>query len=150
MVEVYYFPVRSIYQKGMTLIERSWPAPAPHCPSQIPHGLHLLCCSMYCLCVNVYCHRVTTQLQLTNISHHNTEHNVTHHVCAVVQQRSKPGRLLEGCTIRHFLPCHSVQTDSHFHLACSIQQYFYTVTTFNWNYNVCHYEHTCRVACNTA
>ena len=25
-------------------------------------------CSMYCLCVNVYCHRVTTQLQLTNIS----------------------------------------------------------------------------------
>ena len=34
----------------------------------------LLCCSMYCsmycLCVNVYCHRVTTQLQLTNISYH--------------------------------------------------------------------------------
>jgi hypothetical protein len=27
-----------------------------------------LCCSMYCLCVNVYCHRVTTQLQLMNIS----------------------------------------------------------------------------------
>jgi hypothetical protein len=27
-----------------------------------------LCCSMCCLCVNVYCHRVTTQLQLTNIS----------------------------------------------------------------------------------
>jgi len=25
---------------------------------------------MYCLCVNVYCHRVTTQLQLTNISYH--------------------------------------------------------------------------------
>ena len=25
-------------------------------------------CSMYCLCVNVYCHRVTTQLQLINIS----------------------------------------------------------------------------------
>jgi len=24
---------------------------------------------MYCLRVNVYCHRVTTQLQLTNISH---------------------------------------------------------------------------------
>jgi hypothetical protein len=24
---------------------------------------------MYCLCVNVYCHRVTTQLQLTNISY---------------------------------------------------------------------------------
>jgi hypothetical protein len=29
-----------------------------------------LCCSVYCLCVNVYCHRVTTQLQLTNISYH--------------------------------------------------------------------------------
>ena len=28
-----------------------------------------LCCSKYCLCVNVYCHRVTTQLQLTNIYH---------------------------------------------------------------------------------
>jgi len=26
--------------------------------------------SMYCLRVNVYCHRVTTQLQLTNISYH--------------------------------------------------------------------------------
>ena len=25
--------------------------------------------SMYCLCVNVYCNRVTTQLQLTNISY---------------------------------------------------------------------------------
>ena len=29
--------------------------------------LFALYCSMYCLCVNVYCHRVTTQLQLTNI-----------------------------------------------------------------------------------
>jgi len=28
-----------------------------------------LCCSMYCLCVNVYCRRVTTQLQLINLSH---------------------------------------------------------------------------------
>jgi hypothetical protein len=27
-----------------------------------------LCCSMYCLCINVYWHRVTTQLQLINIS----------------------------------------------------------------------------------
>ena len=32
--------------------------------------LFILYCSMYCLCVNVYCHRVTTQLQLTNISYH--------------------------------------------------------------------------------
>ena len=28
-----------------------------------------LCCSMYCLCVNVYFHRMTTQLQLINISY---------------------------------------------------------------------------------
>ena len=33
-----------------------------------------LCCSMYCLCVNVYCHRVTTQLQLINISYHTIYH----------------------------------------------------------------------------
>ena len=32
--------------------------------------LFVLHCSMYCLCVNVYCDRVTTQLQLTNISYH--------------------------------------------------------------------------------
>ena len=32
--------------------------------------LFVLYRSMYCLCVNVYyCHRVTTQLQLTNISY---------------------------------------------------------------------------------
>ena len=31
--------------------------------------LFVLYCFMYCLCVNVYCHRVTTQLQLTNISY---------------------------------------------------------------------------------
>jgi hypothetical protein len=29
-----------------------------------------LSCSIYCLCVNVYCHRVTTQMQLINISYH--------------------------------------------------------------------------------
>ena len=34
------------------------------------HIVVVLYCSMYCLCVNVYCHRVTTQLQLTNISYH--------------------------------------------------------------------------------
>ena len=32
---------------------------------------------MYCLCVNVYCHRVTTQLQLTNISYHIPEEEKT-------------------------------------------------------------------------
>jgi hypothetical protein len=31
---------------------------------------------MYCLCVNVYCHRVTTQLQLINISY-----IITYHTC---------------------------------------------------------------------
>jgi hypothetical protein len=41
----------------------------------LPHYLLLvlfdyLCCSVYFLCVNVYCHRVTTQLQLINISYH--------------------------------------------------------------------------------
>ena len=32
-------------------------------------SMYCFYCSMYCLCVNVYCHRVTTQLQLTNISY---------------------------------------------------------------------------------
>jgi hypothetical protein len=31
---------------------------------------------MYCLCVNVYYHRVTTQLQLINISHQLTMHGM--------------------------------------------------------------------------
>jgi len=34
----------------------------------LSYVLFVLCRSMYCLCVIVYCHRVTTQLQLTNIS----------------------------------------------------------------------------------
>jgi len=45
-----------------------------------PHSPKLLCCSVYCLfcvvlcifvckCVLYYCHRVTTKLQLINISH---------------------------------------------------------------------------------
>ena len=47
-----------------------------------PHSPKLLCCPMYfcfvsfcvlflCKCVLYYCHRVTTQLQLINISYHN-------------------------------------------------------------------------------
>jgi hypothetical protein len=42
----------------------------------LPHQLLFVlfgcyfCCSMYCLCLNVYCHRVTTQLQLTNIAYY--------------------------------------------------------------------------------
>ena len=41
---------------------------------------------MYCLCVNVYCHRVTTQLQLTNISYHIIRHSF---ICKFVGQYSK-------------------------------------------------------------
>jgi hypothetical protein len=33
-----------------------------------------LCCSMCCSCVNMYCQRVTTQLQLINISYHISQH----------------------------------------------------------------------------
>ena len=43
-----------------------------------------LCCSMYCSCVNVYCHRVTTQLQLTNISYH---------IMNWKETRSSPGQI---------------------------------------------------------
>jgi len=36
---------------------------------------------MYCLCVNVYCHRVTTKLQLTNISYHIISyHIISYHI----------------------------------------------------------------------
>jgi hypothetical protein len=38
--------------------------------------------SMYCLCVNVYyCHRVTTQLQLTNISYKLIENSASCFSC---------------------------------------------------------------------
>ena len=46
--------------------------------------LFVLYFSMYCLCVNVYCHRVTTQLQLTNIS--NSAMSVTVGECIVTTQ----------------------------------------------------------------
>jgi hypothetical protein len=36
-----------------------------------------LCCSMFYLCGNVYCHRVTTKLQLINISYHIKNSNYT-------------------------------------------------------------------------
>jgi len=40
--------------------------------------LFVLYRSMYCLCVNVYyCHRVTTQLQLTDISYSQSLRSVT-------------------------------------------------------------------------
>jgi hypothetical protein len=34
---------------------------------------------MYCLCLNVYCHRVTTQLQLINISNAAIYLNISYH-----------------------------------------------------------------------
>jgi hypothetical protein len=51
-----------------------------------------LCCSMYCLCVNVYCHRVTTRLQLINISYH-----------III-----PGNVLKLLHIRIYFCCHCV------------------------------------------
>jgi hypothetical protein len=65
--------------------------------AKMGHGLHspivvlfyvliVLYHSMYCLCVNVYyCHRVTTQLQLTNISY--AIYIVT---CPVMNQQNPP------------------------------------------------------------
>jgi len=54
----------------------------PH-PSKIVvlfYVLLVLYRSMYCLCVNVYCHRVTTQLQLTNISISNINISTKHKI----------------------------------------------------------------------
>ena len=45
-------------------------------------GIVLLCCSVYCLCVTVlyYCHRVSTQLQLTNISYRIISYHIQYHI----------------------------------------------------------------------
>ena len=59
---------------------------------------------MYCLCVNVYCHRVTTQLQLTNIS-------ISYYVCRAVRCliTSFPHQLRKGCrhsyTVQYQVRC---------------------------------------------
>ena len=53
----------------------------------VPSCVFCLCCSVYCLCVNVYCtvlyycHRVSTELQLTNISYHIISyHIISYHI----------------------------------------------------------------------
>ena len=53
-----------------------------------PHSSKCLCCSVYyfvlfcvlfvCKCVLYYCHRLSTQLQLTNISYHISYHIIYH------------------------------------------------------------------------
>ena len=67
-------------------------------PTKTGHGQHssklfvlsyvlfVLCRSVYCVCVCVCkcvlycCHRVSTQLQLTDISYHITSHHITYHI----------------------------------------------------------------------
>jgi len=65
-----------------------------------------LCCSMFYLCVNVYCHRVTTKLQLINISYHiknsnDTIGNRTRDLpaCSAVPQPTAPPRIVI-CVVR--------------------------------------------------
>ena len=64
----------------------------------LPHQLLFvlfgyLCCSMYCLCVNVYCHRLTTQLQLINVSYHScVNFTVQHLVTGWMVRGSNSGR----------------------------------------------------------
>jgi hypothetical protein len=45
---------------------------------------------MYCLCVNVYCHRVTTQLQLINISYHIISYHITSHHIIYTSDSKQP------------------------------------------------------------
>jgi hypothetical protein len=56
---------------------------------------------MYCLCVNVYCHRVSTQLQLTNIS-------IYQYQIYTVLSQSNPMHILitSCCLTRLVLNCH--------------------------------------------
>ena len=67
--------VFSVFFLGCKAIDRVILAKTGHGPNSskivvLFYVLFVLYCSMYCLCVNVYCHRVTAQLQLTNISYH--------------------------------------------------------------------------------
>jgi hypothetical protein len=56
------------------------------------------CCSVYCLCVNVCCYRLTTQLQLINISYHITSKPKSlfwgSYICFPIQSFQEPQSLL--------------------------------------------------------
>ena len=66
-----------------------------------------LYCSMYCLCVNVYCHRVTTQLQLINISNISTlnlfTYFTTKHSKAFMKKTTKNFLLMTHVLCRNVL-----------------------------------------------
>jgi hypothetical protein len=77
-----------------------------------------LCCSLYCVCVNVYCHRVTTQLQLINISFHFTPPHPTtiHYTC------------------HHFYSSHLNFTQLHFTtLSFGLTSFKFPTTLFHFN-----------------
>jgi hypothetical protein len=60
------FPCFFLSCKANAWVKLAKTGHGPH--SSILVVICLFCCYLYCLCVNVYCHRVTTQLQLINIS----------------------------------------------------------------------------------
>ena len=64
------FPCFSLGCKGNARVILAKTGHGPHSSKIVVllYVLFVLYRSMYCLCVNVYCHRVTIQLQLTNIS----------------------------------------------------------------------------------
>ena len=69
---VYFFLVEGISYSVSACINRRWDhIHLGECSGIVVlfYVLFVLYCSMYCLCVNVYCQRVTTQLQLSNISY---------------------------------------------------------------------------------
>jgi hypothetical protein len=65
------FPCFFLSCKANTRVKLAKTGHGPHPATLVVFVLFgcYLCCSMHCLCVNVYCHRVTTQLQLINISY---------------------------------------------------------------------------------
>ena len=77
-----------------------------------PHSSKIVVCivvlyySMYCLCVNVYCHRVTTQLQLTNIPYHIISYcGNSLHVSASIEAGKKENWRHSGIYIIYYAGC---------------------------------------------
>ena len=64
------FPYFFLSCKANARVKLSKKGHGPHSSTLVLFVLFgcYLCCSTYCLCVNVFCLRVTTQLQLINIS----------------------------------------------------------------------------------